>query len=32
MYQWSHRMTFYLHDDHAGEVPGWERAGERPAR
>jgi uncharacterized protein (TIGR03663 family) len=32
MYQWSHRMTFYLHDDRAGEVPGWERAGDRPAR
>ncbi len=32
MFQWSHRITVYLHDDRVDEVPGWETAGEEPAK
>jgi len=32
MFQWGHRITFYLHEDRVGDVPGWERAGEEPSR
>jgi uncharacterized protein (TIGR03663 family) len=32
VYQWDHRFTVYLHEDRVDDVPGWETAGDEPAR
>jgi uncharacterized protein (TIGR03663 family) len=32
MFQFSHRVTVYLHEDRVDEVPGWETAGDDPSR
>lgn len=32
MFQWGHRITFYLHEDRVEDVPGWETAGDEPSR